>query len=168
MRKLLNIIGLVTLMLTNSGIATVKAELSPAITGDDYSGEVICLPGVYLTEPDSCLAAGPSSVLTQMAKEGVIYPAPSLPVTKPSISLNVIPYKYAKITSPSAPLYGSPEMADARTPTFQLAGATRYISYSILSTDGCRFLLSVRLRYVGGRWRRGQSSPTHVSGCSGA
>ena len=91
-----------------------------AVNSADYSGDVICLPGVYLTTPDSCLPVGPSTVLTQMAKDGMVYPAPSLPVSKPSISLNEIPYQYAKITSPSAPLYGSPAQADGACAAFTL------------------------------------------------
>lgn len=129
MRRIIQIVGLVLILSSSSGVLPVSAEITPVAARSNYSGDVICLPGVYLTEPDSCLPVGPSSVLTQMAKEGMIYPAPSLPVSKPSISLNDVPYKYAKITSPSAPLYGSPAQGDARVPAFKLAGATRYISY---------------------------------------
>ncbi len=132
MRRFMYFSGLVLVLLSNSGVAPVKAETVPAVNSADISGDVICLPGIYLTTPDSCMPVGPSTVLTQLAKDGVIYPAPSLPVSKPPVSLNEIPYKYAKITSPSAPLYGSPAQADARAPSYYLKGATRYISYSFI------------------------------------
>ncbi len=143
MRKFLITTGILSLFLTNAGIFSADANSIPVSSTSDITGEVICLPGVYLTEPDSCLLAGPSSVLTQMAKDGIIYPAPSLPVSKPSLALNDVPYKYAKIVSPSAPLYGSLAQADGRTATYQLAGATRYISYSyIQDTDLGRYFQS--------------------------
>src|SRR5512133_1413508 len=130
MRRIFYISSLVLVMLTSSGVMPVHAYQPDAVNNADYSGDVICLPGVYLTTPDSCLPVGPSSVLTQMAKDGVVYPIPSLPVSKPSISLNDVPFQYAKITSPSAPLYGSPVLGDARAATYFLKGATRYISYT--------------------------------------
>jgi hypothetical protein len=151
MRRIFLLLGLVTFLLTSSGVVPAKAEFSKAATLADFAGDVICLPGVYLTEPDACLPVGPSQVLTQLAKEGIVYPAPSLPVSKPSTSLNEIPYQYAKITSPSAPLYGSPAQADARVPSFKLAGATRYISYNnITQTENGKYFLSSSGLWVDG------------------
>ncbi|NLF50642.1 MAG: L,D-transpeptidase [Leptolinea sp.] len=143
MRKILILAGMFSILLTSTGVPQVKADWLAVPSNDEFTGEVICLPDVYLTEPHSCLLAGPSSVLTQMAKDGIIYPAPSLPVSKPSLSLNEVPYKYAKIVSPSAPLYGSLALADSHSATYQLAGATRYISYSyIQDTDYGRYFQS--------------------------
>jgi len=133
MRRSFHIIGLALTLFILSGAFPVNARAEKVSTRAEFAGDVICLPGVYLTEPDSCLPVGPSSVLTELAREGIVYPAPSLPVSKPPVSLNEIPYQYAKITSPSAPLYGSPAQGDARVPAFMLKGATRYISYSGIS-----------------------------------
>jgi hypothetical protein len=130
MRRLLIITGLVIFFISSFGQVIVQAQ-SPAPSNEEsFTGEVLCLPGIYLTKPDSCLPAGPSTILTQMARDGIVFPAPPLPVSKPSVELNKIPYKYAKITSPSAPLYSSPAAADARVATYFLTGATRYISYT--------------------------------------
>ncbi|GAP20870.1 L,D-transpeptidase [Leptolinea tardivitalis] len=151
MRRVFYALSLVLVLFSSSGISPVKARQKETITRADFSGDVICLPGVYLTTPDSCLPVGPSSVLTQMAKDGVVYPIPSLPVSKPPISLNDVPYKYAKITSPSAPLYGSPAQGDARAATYFLKGATRYISYSTFTeTDLGRYFLSSSGLWVDG------------------
>jgi hypothetical protein len=151
MRRITNLFFLSVFLLTSFGIAPVSADDTPITNSSDYSGDVICRPGVYLTTPDSCLPVGPSSLLTQMAKEGVVYPVPSLPVSKPSISLNEVPFKYAKITSPSAPLYGSPAMGDAKAATYSLKGATRYISYTSTSqTDGGFYFLSSSGLWVDG------------------
>jgi len=130
MRRFINITGLVIFLFSSLGQTSVKAQSPAPAKKESVVGDVLCLPGVYLTKPDSCLPAGPSLVLTQLAKDGIVFPAPSLPVSKPSLELNKIPYQYAKITSPSAPLYSSPATADARVARFNLAGATRYISYT--------------------------------------
>jgi hypothetical protein len=130
MRRLLIILGLVVFLAANFGQTTVQADSPVTSEKEIFTGEVLCLPGVYLTKPDNCLPVGPSKILTQMVKDGMIYPAPPLPVSKPSVTLNEIPYQYAKITSPSAPLYSTLAEADAKVARFNLAGATRYISYS--------------------------------------
>ncbi len=143
MRNSWIITAILGMLLSGTGISPAKAESSAQSSKDGIVGEVICLPGVYLTDPNSCLVAGPSSVLTQMAEEGIVYPAPSLPVSKPSLALNEVPYQYAKIVTPSAALYGSLAAADSRVATYKLAGATRYISYSyIQDTDNGRYFQS--------------------------
>ncbi len=64
MRRFMYFSGLVLVLLSNSGVAPVKAETVPAVNSADISGDVICLPGIYLTTPDSCMPVGPSTVLT--------------------------------------------------------------------------------------------------------
>jgi hypothetical protein len=130
MRRLIIILGLVVFLAANFGQTTVQADSPVTSEKEIFTGEVLCLPGVYLEKPDNCLPVGPSKVLTQLAKDGIIFPPPPLPVSKPSVSLNVIPFQYAKINSPSAPLYSSLAEADAKVARFNLAGDTRYISYS--------------------------------------
>ncbi|MEI8131754.1 MAG: L,D-transpeptidase [Leptolinea sp.] len=151
MRLFFNITGLVVFLISCLGQTSAQAQ-TPAPTNKElFTGEALCLPGVYLTKPDSCLPAGPSLVLTQLAKDGIVFPAPALPVSKPSLELNKIPYQYAKITSPSAPLYTSPATADARVARFNLAGATRYISYTFSQqTDYGLYYLSKSGMWVDG------------------
>jgi hypothetical protein len=152
MHRFYNLLFLTIFLFTSFGVTPVSADDTPGTNTTGQNDDVICRPGVYLTTPDSCLPVGPSTVLTQMAKDGVVYPIPSLPVSKPDTSLNPVPYQYAKITSPSAPLYGSPAMGDARAATYFLKGATRYISYtSKTQTDlGLYFLSSSGLWVDGG------------------
>jgi hypothetical protein len=151
MRKIFHITALVLFFVSSVGQIPVQAQ-SPAPTdSESFTGEVLCLPGVYLSKPDSCLPAGPSTILTQMAKDGMVFPAPPLPVSKPPVSLNKIPYQYAKITSPSAPLYSSLAEADAKVAHYRLSGATRYISYTYgESTDNGYFYQSKTGMWVDG------------------
>ena len=92
MRRIIHIIGLIIFVFTMAGELPVYAQSPTPNDSEKFTGEVLCLPGVYLTQPDSCLPAGPSTVLTQMAKDGMVFPAPPLPVSKPSVALNEIPY----------------------------------------------------------------------------
>lgn len=151
MRRFVVFIGVTILLVNSFGKISASAKSPAPLSSDSYTGEVLCLPGVYITEPDNCLPVGPSAVLTGLAKEGIIYPAPPLPVSRPSASLKEIPYQYAKIISPSAPLYTSLAEADARVARYMLSGATRYISYSyIQDTDYGRYFQSKSGMWIDG------------------
>jgi hypothetical protein len=75
MRRVFYALSLVLVLFSSSGISPVKARQKETITRADFSGDVICLPGVYLTAPDMLPAV--IVCITQMAKDGVVY-LPSL------------------------------------------------------------------------------------------
>jgi len=72
------------------------------------SGGVVCVPGVYLSQPDDCLILGPSAYLTDLAKLGMTLPPRPLPASKPDPSLNQLPYKYFHLDDDYVPIYNSP------------------------------------------------------------
>jgi hypothetical protein len=96
------------------------------------SGAVLCLPGIYLVDPQDCLPTGPSEYLTQMALQGIILPLPPIPAIKADSALVPVSYRYALLKEDeSTPIYASLEDAQAKgTPAWTLAaGKMRYISY---------------------------------------
>jgi hypothetical protein len=118
-----------TIILLGS-VPPAQAETTDAPARPKYTGEVICLPDSYRNNSDECHLYGPAAYFAALDRDGIVYPAPPLPAIKPSPVLNEIPFKYAKITSPSAPFYSTVEEADVKIPMYYIGGATRYISYT--------------------------------------
>lgn len=119
------------------------AEGEDVNPGQSFAGEVICLPDHYQENLDGCQLYGPAAYLSNLAKDGITYPAPPLPLIRPSTEFAKIPYKYAKLTTPSSPLYSTIGDAMAKVPMLYIAGATRYISYKdFQETDNGAFFQS--------------------------
>ena len=110
---------------------TPAAETDP----DGNGMEVLCLPGVYLIEPDSCNPLGPSEYLTDYVEGGGVYPEPPFTGKKIDPALMDVPYQYARINvdnSETIYLYNSPEeAANSVNPVGSISsGAIRYVSYT--------------------------------------
>ena len=72
------------------------------------SGAVVCEPGVYLEPPGDCLPIGPSSYLTDLAKQGFSFPERPLPASKPDKGLVALPYLYFKLEQDTVPVLSGP------------------------------------------------------------
>ena len=144
--KFLNLkfIYLTVLLFTVSTPMAVKAQSDVVNPKEPYSGDVLCIPGVYLFEQDECLPMGPSEVLTEYAQKGIAFPLPDLPATHPSASLNDLDVKYAKInTSDSVKIFNSLDAAVDGSGTARAiaGGKTRYVSYtSQVDVNGGHYL----------------------------
>jgi hypothetical protein len=91
----------------------------------------LCLPGVYLTDPQDCLPLGPSSYMTQMAGLGISFPLLSLPAHPIDASLGEIPFNYADLGATPTPVYASLQDAVEEKNSIKTieAGGLRYITY---------------------------------------
>ncbi len=92
----------------------------------------LCAPGIYLVDPQDCLALGPSAYITQLAAEGIRLPLLSLPYHPMDASLAVVPYSYALLAPGETKVYPSLQDAmDDKNPVRVIPdGKLRYISYS--------------------------------------
>lgn len=112
------------------------AETSLATSFSDGNGsEILCLPGSYQLDPESCNPLGPSEYITDLADQGVDYPPLPFPGHKIDPELSRVPYLYAKINIDNnevAKLYNTAEEAAADgTPAGTIStGAIRYVSYT--------------------------------------
>jgi hypothetical protein len=126
--------SLVTLFLVVQGFLLEwfrPAALVYAADGEGKS-EVLCLPGVYLTQPESCTLSGPSAYLTSLAQQGIHLPLQSLPAAPADPDLLYTPYQYARLKPGiDVPLYASLEdaIAGSRPAQYIEAGDLRYVSY---------------------------------------
>ena len=124
------------------GTSAAEGEIT-AVTGtpeakaaaDGNGMEVLCLPGVYLIEPDFCNPLGPSEYLTDYVENGGVYPEPPFTGKKIDPALMEVPYQYARINADNSDiiyLYNSPEeAANSINPVGSISsGAIRYVSYT--------------------------------------
>jgi len=108
------------------------------------SSAMLCLPGIYLTDPQDCLPIGPSSYLTQMAAVGISLPLITLPSHPIDSQLGVLPYSYALLGDDSTPVYSSLQDAISGNNAIRTieAGRMRYVSYLTYTDTGYgRFFL---------------------------
>jgi hypothetical protein len=128
MKKFIAVSAAALLLVLFGLVQPAYAEGEDLTPGQKFNGEVICLPDSYLNSTDGCELYGPAAYFAELAKEGVTYPAPPLPIIKPSPALNEIPFQYVKILSSVAPYYSSIGDADVKVPMAYIAGKG-YISY---------------------------------------
>lgn len=108
------------------------ASSTAPVDDEPSQGAVLCLPGVYLDEPEDCLPAGPSAYLTRMARQGIYFPLKALPAAAPDPNLAISPYYYARLKeNEQVPIYSTAEEAVAKNNPVQFIeeGGLRYISY---------------------------------------
>ncbi|MEN4011681.1 MAG: L,D-transpeptidase [Chloroflexota bacterium] len=110
--------------------AAVQAQAQPPT-----AGKPLCLPDVYLIDPQDCLPLGPAQKLTEMAKmTGLTTIGSPLPAYRPAPELARMPVSIARINLPNAekaPLFATLEDAIAgNNPTrFIDPGRMRFVSY---------------------------------------
>ena len=94
---------------------------------------VVCLPGVYLQDPEDCQVLGPSAYLTDMAKQGIFFPMQSLAASPADPTLSYYPFLYARLRAfENVPVYATMEDAlEGVNPVSTIeAGELRYVSYT--------------------------------------
>ncbi len=107
----------------------LSASAQAAITS--AGSDLLCMPGIYMADPQDCLPLGPSSYLTQMAQQGFNLPLIALPSHPIDSQLAALPYSYASLGDEATPIFASLEDAEAgRNPVRQIdPGKLRFISY---------------------------------------
>lgn len=117
--------------------AYAQVEVSTSNSG------VLCLPGVYMDDPQDCRPVGPAAYLTDMAQRGMVLPLAPLPASRPDPSLAETGIHYGLVRTANAPVYGSLEDAvqnRKKNAIRTIASAFTYISYLAEHyVDGKRF-----------------------------
>ena len=115
--------------------------------------ETLCLPSVYETTPPDCLPLGPSAFLTRQARAGLSLPVVDLDAQEPDPELARLPFYYAKVNTPTAPVFSTIEDAAAKksTPRRYIETGLDFISYlEVQVVEGKKYYL------IGpGEWMRG-------------
>jgi hypothetical protein len=119
---------LLACLASQPGVPTAAANTSSS----PQSGAVLCMPGIYLLDPQDCLPLGPSAVRTRNAQQGILLPLAPLPAIPPDRSLVSVPFQYAMLKENQVtPVYSTMEDAIAKdNPVDIIAeGKLRFIAY---------------------------------------
>jgi hypothetical protein len=132
------------ILLQGFSSAISPSTVSPPVVIPQTSSGLLCLPGVYQTDPQDCLPLGPSSYITHMAADGLNLPLISLPSHPIDILLGELPFSYALLGEGPTPVYASLQDAingknEIRT---IIPGRLRFVSYvDYADTENGRFFL---------------------------
>lgn len=116
----------IALLQSSRAIAAPHDQIIPPST------ELLCLPGVFTSQPQDCILSGPASYLTRMAGYGITLPLTPLAAQRPDRELSYYEYQYARLKKNEAtPVYADAEQAvrDQKPVAYIEAGEIRYISY---------------------------------------
>ena len=90
----------------------------------------LCTPDAYLYSAQDCLPLGPSQTLTELAQNGIQYPAPPLSFVRTPIEYNYVDYSYLSVTTEGAiSIYDSLSGATSDSPRRAMPDGFRYFSY---------------------------------------
>jgi hypothetical protein len=133
---------IISFLILVQGFSTVILPTSAQIDAADDREPVLCLPGVYLADPQDCLPLGPSSYLTQMATFGINFPLLSIPSHPIDATLGQVPFNYAFLGEERTPVYASLDDAVAGKNEIRdiEPGGLRFVSYlDYADTENGRF-----------------------------
>jgi hypothetical protein len=117
MKHFLSVLIAAGLLITLLPAPLAVAAQEPMNDTEPYTGKVLCLPDVYAIDPGNCLPLGPSSSITEMARQGIAYPPLPLAASSAGPEYNYVTHNYAKINLEAhepAPIYASLQDAVAR------------------------------------------------------
>lgn len=134
------------------GLGTAPVARAKSLPQSTQS-ETLCLPRVYETTPEDCLALGPSDYLTRQAQNGITFPIESLAAQDPDPELMRLPYSYAKVITDTAPVFSTiDEAADKNAiPRRYIEAGFDYISYTALRVVEGKKYYQINI----GEWMRG-------------
>jgi len=133
---------LFSLMILLQGLLPVMEHTSPSRERSDSRAAIMCLPGIYLVDPQDCMPLGPSAYLTSLASNGITLPLVTAPYHPVDPSLGVLPFSYAILDEERTPVFASLEdaMGGLNSIGEIAAGPLRYVSYiDYADTDYGRF-----------------------------
>jgi len=123
-----NYLKISLLILAVTVMTLLMVDPVQAADQESFSGEPLCLPGVYGYDQIDCLVLGPSEFLTTMDKKGIAVPFQPLPAYKPDVSYTMAPVPYLLVGENSFPVYASLDDALARNPTRYLDAGMKYLA----------------------------------------
>jgi len=150
MKSILFLAVFVGVIIFAFGISHTPA--SAAVENPVHNPVVLCLPGIYYSDPGNCTPAGPSAYLCQMAEIGFTFPLAPLPAENANPELVQSDMRYGEVVSANAPVYPTVEAAvkgNKKQASERINASFAYISY-----DRSEELDGKRLYYTGRGWMK--------------
>lgn len=146
--------------LTLSLVAALFA--SPASAAELSQGNEPCPTGTPISVNSECLPFGSYTVLQRMLETGKFFFDDPLPATSPDPTLTQLTFYYARVNSPNAPVFATPEDAAAGKPVAStiaiVTNGLAYVTYSDVREIGGKNYYMIAY----GQWmRRGDISPIY-------
>src|SRR3990172_4921668 len=126
--------------LTLSLVAALFA--SPASAAELSQGNEPCPNGTPISVNSECLPFGSYTVLQRMLETGKFFFDDPLPATSPDPTLTQLTFYYARVNSPNAPVFATPEDAAAGKPV---------ASTIAIVTNGLAYVTYSDVREIGGK-----------------
>src|SRR5258707_8097141 len=89
-------------------LALTLASAPPPTT---QTGATLCVPALQLQSPAACPALGPGSYFADLSAASLPDVIPGLPLAALTKYDPVVGFTYARVTTPNAPLFASPDDA---------------------------------------------------------
>ena len=105
MKSILLVASLLFLSLIASPSSVSASEFEGVL--DDIAGEVLCLPGSFISPGGDCTPLGPSAYISRMAEMGVTFPLRSVSGQVPDPSLTFVNIRYGEVVRQNARVYAS-------------------------------------------------------------
>ena len=124
------VVSLLTVIQALVGLLPSLSSNSQVVVRGSSIG-LLCLPGVYLADPQDCSPLGSSAYITQIASQGMHLPLTSLPSTPIDSTLGELPFAYALLGDGQTKVYGSLQDAVHGVNSIGTieSGRLRYVSY---------------------------------------
>jgi len=116
--------------------------VSPAVD----SADALCVPQVQLAQPEACPAFGPGVYAARVAHARLPLSLPELPLAQLARYDPVVDYTYARVTTPDAPLFASPEEALAGAVERSIGRGFIYVNLVESAQQGEQVFYKIRSR----------------------
>jgi hypothetical protein len=133
---------ILSILIVIQGFSPVVPVAEMRSSAIETRSATLCLPGIYMTDPQDCLPLGPSAYLTQYASIGIEFPILPIPYRPIDGTLAELPFSYASLGDEPTPVYSSLEDAVSGKNAIRSIepGGLRYVSYTEFSdTENGRF-----------------------------
>jgi len=141
-------------------LTTFFSGLSPQVVyAKPLVDEPLCLPGPYQVTED-CLPYGAWGYMSSLAELGLELPLHPLSASAPDAGLTTLPFYYARVNTPDAPIFASLEDAVAGQPVLRtLEPGLVYVTYQdVQEVDGKNYYMID----IGLWMRRGDLTPNQA------
>ena len=123
---------LLVMLLACAPVHSVSADSSE---DEPYSGDSICLPGVYSYNGPDCLPLGPSEYINELAQKGISFPLQPLSAVSPDPSLNDLEFNIARVNvfpPERAPLFSTLDdaISGSNAISYMQPGHLLYVTYT--------------------------------------
>lgn len=124
--------------------ALLALTLAGAPPPTTQTGATLCVPLLQLQSPAACPALGPGAYMADLSAAQLPDVIPGLPLAPLTRYDPVVDFTYARVTTPDAPVFASPDDALADNPVRTIRKGLIYVSLEQTVTVGAQDFYQIR------------------------